>query len=223
MRSNLERLTLPIMAGWLTTGAAADIISTSSSVLIQPLPDVLLLGAKEDTDHAFVFEERHGLVLAAPLHVDLIAPFDWTATIGQPVPPAALGGDLPAGLGVNSHLVHYDPVGTTLILTRVEGTIAFQNPVLGAIVMTQHLNDSDSLLGVPGTVYAQGFTYRGMEEFDHAKVTLVDPYTVEFRLFAGPVMNEFRVITAIPEPAPALLAIIGLLLTARRTTPRRPR
>jgi len=193
-----------LVSGVLPAPAAADISGVTGQVVQDTLPTNLWIGWKEGIT-AFVFEENQNLVLGSNLTVDLLAPFDWTA------PAALAGGTVPAGTVLNSHLVHFDPLGSPSTTKTVTGTVTFSNKILGAIVTTSSLNSTDGLLGPASMTgkYPTGQVYRGLEEGDNVKVTLLNPYTVGFTLKASTALNEFRVLT-VPAPAAIGLGLIGL-------------
>jgi len=191
----------------LAAPAAADITGVTGQAVLDTLPQTLWAGWHEGAN-AFVFEENHNVVLGSPLNVNLLAPFNWTGPVpAAPFPVVAL----PAGTVLNSHLVHFDPVGKSNTNKFAAGTVTFSNKILAAIIETSRLNGTDALLGPASMVgkYPTGQTYRGLEERDNVTVTLLTPYTIAFSLNASSALNEFRVLT-VPAPAAIGLGLIGL-------------
>ena len=220
MKTRIGAIVLTCLAA-MSSNTRADIMATSPSAVVQPLPAVLTLGNTEADNHVTVFEENQALTLDASLHLDLMAPFSWQASIVESSPPAVSGGELAPGSVVASHLVHLDSVGSQVV--RIDGTLRFSEVILGALVLPQSLDTTDVLLGVPGTIYATGQQFRGLDNGDAGTVTLIDPYTITFTLIGGPYIDEFRVLTAAPEPAGALLLVagLGMGLVRRRGSARR--
>jgi len=219
-------LFITTMITFVAVPALSDIIGISGDVAIDTLPKNLFVGNYESNTTATVFEEQHNLTLQSALWLDLAASFDYTMpAIG--LPSTSLGGVVPAGSTINSHIVHLDPIGTTGSISGISGEIEFSNMILGVIVTKYGTDTSytlsglggetdpgsypwetDKTLGIALTNYPAWNPYRGLEEGDH--IWLIDPYTLAFDLNAsGTYVNEFRIITT-PIPGAVLLGLLGL-------------
>jgi hypothetical protein len=113
------------------------------------------------------------------------------------------------------------------------GSITFDAPILGVEVVTTSLNNTDSLLGAPGTVYpAPSDTNSGLElntpgcqqgppaatqcGDDEFSIS-ADGHTLGFFMSTGQSEDQMRVILGVvktPEPGSIGLAFLGLLLVA---------
>jgi hypothetical protein len=102
--------------------------------------------------HGFV--ERTGYVLPTAVSVNLNKPGDYTSF-------GSNAGSISAGTVVDCYYLLYDPVGSTN--STSSGTISFSSPILGLIVSTASLRDSDPILGSKGTVYPSNQNARGFE------------------------------------------------------------
>lgn len=69
------------------------------------------------------------------------------------------GQTLPAGLRVNSFLLHFRPDSKE----QVRGIVRFDQPILGVICSGKHLNKSDAVFGVSSVHYPKGIYPRGLE------------------------------------------------------------
>lgn len=89
----------------------------------------------------YFFREKQGYELSEPLHAD----FGGTGVInhqgGSPMQP----GVVIEGETVNSYYLHYDQRGD-VGQTPVNGSFSFQNKILGVIVSTGRLDDSNQVL-----------------------------------------------------------------------------
>lgn len=157
------------------------------------------------------FNEAQGVVLGAPLTID--------------------GGSIAAGTVVDSHMIFLNNAGSSLLEhgfgTAGPVTWTFSGNILGVISGAdgKDLEDSDSILGAPGSLYPGAFAARGLEG---------DPlvgFNDDFYSFSGNVLTVglrvtepgdwMRVVTApAPIPLPAagwmLLAGLGALGAAAR-------
>lgn len=132
---------------------------------------------------------------------------------GQTAFAAASGPTLAAGTVVDVYYVYFDPAGTQNGI----GFVTFDAPVLGIVAYTSRLPLSD-FLRVGGAPYpgVPAFANRGWEETEWAQLS-ADRRTLTFRGFASNPGDQFRIITAVPEPASSLLVGLGLAaMWARR-------
>ncbi|MDX2146822.1 MAG: hypothetical protein SFZ23_04810 [Planctomycetota bacterium] len=194
------------LAGAATVSFGAISSVTGSALLISPPPSTAL-GALQSNTRAPAFDERQDLVLGAGLSVDITTPGIYDA-LSDLTP-----GVIAAGTRVHSHYLYADPERRES--TVYEGSVLFDQQVLGIIVLRSALNASDAALGAPGTIYADNEA-RGLE-FGQDRVTLVlSGNRVNFRFTTSTATDDIRVITAVPAPAGVLALAPALLATLRR-------
>jgi len=138
-------LTTP--GGYYVTGNVQEI----------PPPPSVTLGATEDSKWIRTFGERDGCVLPSGVKVDGVGPGTYTGG-------SHTTGTVAAGTMVSSTYLFFDPVGNGPADTC--GQITFSSDILGVIFISGTLDQSDPVLGHPGTVYPTGLSARGFEP-DH--------------------------------------------------------
>jgi hypothetical protein len=140
-----------------------------------------------------------------------------------------------AGTAVDSYFLHSDPVS---LVANFFGTVTFDREILGVILLAPRLNESDSVLGAPGTAYPTGELARGVEESSTEldAVTLsADRRTLTVALRTLGKADQLRVVTAsslvvpaapTPEPTSVVMLVVGAGISAlglrrrgRRETP----
>ena len=194
--------------------ADAAVVSTSGSVSFEASP----YPSASDTE-IFVFDEQQSVAFVAS------QPFNF--------------GGVSAGTLVNSHYLQFDPVSISTVTVGM-GTVTFDAPILAVITTTDFLNadlspdvsaTADQYFGLENTLgpYFQGAPgteqFRGLgSPLDNLDIT-IGSNTLVIRSLEVPVegaIDAIRVLTAIPEPATALLVLAGGLALARRSKPRPP-
>ncbi len=171
---------------------------------------------------ANVFEEQHDVLLGAPLQVDISDPgIPGVYSTGDSYAP----GVIPAGTRVSSFFIHYDTPGVNV--GEGEFLINTDADILGVILTDNLLDASDPILGNAGTIYPTGLQLRGTTSDPtegNDKVTVgffndVTSRTLIINMQVGAVLDQIRVITAVPEPSGIVLAAMALgslALFARR-------
>lgn len=198
--------------------SVAGIISLSGAFTeISPPPSVEEGNLESGTEY-FVFPEQINFELPSILSVDITSP-------GSYVGKGALSpGTIPLGTAVDSYFFHMDPPGTnnTQILL---GSVTFSTDILGIIVVAGNLDGSDLVVPYPGTLYPTGNAVIDRGSLDSSAdqdsmELLSDLRTINVRLYVGSEnVEQFRVITAIPEPTTGFLVafgLIGLAINGRR-------
>ncbi len=153
-------LTLAQSAGAELTGGP-DIIAAPSSVA-----DSSVAGGASN-NHQQAFNEKQAVPLLAPIFVD--------------------GGVIPAGTGVNSHMIFLnqpDCVGPCPSLSDLNETWTFNGNILGVMSDTGGLLEaaSNPVLGAPGTFYPGAFPDRGLETNDSYAFPLANAITVNMHV-----------------------------------------
>jgi hypothetical protein len=196
----------------LVAGAPASggILLTSGAVQVtSPPPADVTNGALTSNTVVRVFAEQLGLTLGSDLTVNITTPGTYTGSL---TPGAIL-----AGTVVDSYFLHADPASSST--TAYSGSVTFDTDVLGLIVLDNRLDNTDAVLGRPGTLYPTGFNGRGLElGSTQDQITLsADRRTVSFSWHAAVAMDSVRVVTAATSaavPATAVPAPGGLALAA---------
>jgi len=205
-------IAVAVLAGLCTHHAHADIAHISGAAGMGTTTTDLRLDQSESGDLQLL-DEMQDVVLGCPLTLDL--PASYLSSLGGPWVyaahgvPASAQATLPAGTVVRSHLVHFDPFGSTL--DSAVATITFDEPILGLMVTDGSLNASDSL-GLASITYPS--TKRGLEGnstyTDSLEFTLLSPKVLDVRmLIANTGLDQVRVITT-PVPGGLLLGATGL-------------
>lgn len=203
-------LAAPVSAAFMTIGAVE---------LADPPPLSVVQGATEDDDTIIAFPELEDIELLVDLAVDITT----SGTFG--LEAQLTPGVIPAGTKVSSFFMHFDPVGTPEdpFSAFAAGSLVFTSdrPILGVMVLGPALSASDSILGLPGTIYPTGDGSRGLGLVPQDIINITaDQLSVTLALAAGAGVDQIRVIvSAIPEPSTfALLglAVVGLTGWRRR-------
>jgi len=183
-----------------TSMSAAVVATTSQLKMLRPPPPSAELNNLESDTHAFWFQERAHVVLAGQVAVDIVDPGTYQAN-NLPV-----GLELPAGTPVNSYLVHVEPEQGGGI--KVQGKLTFDTDIVGVILVTSALNDSDDELGAVGTTYPKHFNRGtvgrgGSREFKDTVAVSPDRRTLTINVQGDGTADQLRILTA-PDPLPTL-------------------
>ena len=170
-----------------------------------------------------IWTEQTAITLAAPvvLDTDLANPALQYVINGPGVGQVAFfpggGPTIVPGTRVDVYFAYFDPAGTQ----GGVGSVTFDAPVLGIVAYTQRLPFSD-FLRVGGAPYpgVPAFASRGWEDTEWAHLS-ADRRTLTFFGFASDPGDQFRIITAVPEPASSLLVGLGIAAMCARRRNRR--
>ncbi len=206
--AGLSAAVVAVCAAW--SGAA--VVGTTGAVATAPLPASLVQGAMESNTTAWIMFERER-VLNQPVEVDITSAgvFDQLADLTP--------GAIAAGTRVRSYILHADPVGSSV--RTYEGTVRFDEVVIGIIVRGTRLAATDSLLGGIGTTYDGASEGRGLElnqagTADEVSLSMTpDRRIVGIRWTASTATDEIRILT-IPGPGTAGVTLLGVIAVARR-------
>jgi hypothetical protein len=198
-----------------TSTTQATILNPTGNVTIVSPPSDVSIGALESDTTILAFPEQQNVTLPDDITVDITlpgtSPFNGVQNLSA--------GVIPAGTEVDSYFVHFDKVGDSNSTVTAMGSIAFDSNVLGLLVLDNELNLTNSFPGLPGTNYGIE-AGRGLEIVgggantgNNDQITLsADRRTVSFSLRNGQTPDDFRVITAVPEPSTFVLLAIGFVL-----------
>jgi hypothetical protein len=184
---------LPVIVLVLALGAtgvfAAVTFVTGDMVFLSPPPASVVDGALESSDEVYVFNERQNVRLSSSLLTDD------SETI-------------PAGKFVNSHLVHFDPVGSSSSpVVSVSGSVNFDGEILGLFTTNDGLDNTDATFGLSGTQYPTGENRKLDEGGVNVDTATVDGSNLAVELRASFGIDQVRVITVhqrAPTPGPSV-------------------
>ncbi len=208
-RAALAGLTGIAAALLVAAPAGATVTATTGAAQVAAAPASVRPGAVESDTVVRVVTERT-LTLSASLTVSV------TDATG-----AMTAKTLLAGACLQSHLLHFDAVGTGTT-SSLSGTASFSQPVLGVVPLSPLLDVTDSgavPFGLPGTAYPSGDASRGIEPRipvinpNGDLLMLSNPTTVGFT-FRTDGFDQVRILTqcdpppVVPDvPLPAMLSI----------------
>lgn len=169
-------------------GATGHVIVSGAVVFVEA-PESVRGGALVSDTGAHLFIECDVRTLAAPLRCDTTIP--GIIAVGRPGNP----GTIFAGAHVRSYLLHADvSQGRSAVL---QGTIVFEDEIIGVITERALLDDSDQSLGREGVLYPTGGRWRGWFDGDKDDWITVaaDRRTLSFRCHTGQWVDQARIIT----------------------------
>jgi hypothetical protein len=221
-----------LCAAWMATATAtsdahAQVISTGGAVTFVASPPADVSSNNWESNTLIrAFAERQALTLSQDVMADITAPGTSPGASDQNLS----AGTITAGAIVDSYTLHFDVNGSRATNDALEttGTITFGRPILGLLVLSTTQNNTNALLGLPGETYSSGpdhgleLTPGGGGTSDVITLSS-DRRTITLDLHNASFADDLRVVTTAPEPGlAALLAGLGMVLTARRRrSPRR--
>lgn len=202
-----------------SNGDARGGFVTSGNLVPTAPPLSVLIGDLESDTQVSVFQERSNFILPTNVMVNLSLPgVASPVNLLNPSPAAIL-----AGTAVDSYFLHADPVS---LVANFFGTVTFDRAILGVVLLAPRLNESDPILGAPGTAYPTGELARGVEESSTEldAVTLsADRRTLTVALRTLGKADQLRIITAsslvvppvaTPEPTSVAMLVVGAGVSA---------
>lgn len=208
---------IPWLLALVVAGCCQLLAATANAALIPiPAPPSVALGALTSQNNTgYIFFESFK-VLPGPLAVDINAPGLYNSNApGTP-------GVIPQGTTVLSYMIHHQSPRAQL--GQLTGGFIFPGTVVGIIYDDATLDLSDPVLGNPGTLYPTGLEFRGFD-------LITNPILPDSILWSGnslavivqsntqTVMDQLRVIVAVPAPATIwlmVLAVGGLFFSRSR-------
>jgi hypothetical protein len=208
-----------VVAAWFSAGTAtADIIGTTGAIDIISSPPSVKPGQLTSNTNIFTFQEQSRLSLPTSVAVDITSAGTYASNA------SLTPGTIAAGTLVQSYFLHTDTASGSQMF---DGSVTFSTPILGVMVLSATLSNSDSTLGAPGTTYPTNDSQRGLElSSDQDHVTLSsDLTTLTVHFFTHGNVDEVRILTAapVPEPTSLLVAACGVIafpMAFRRRTKR---
>lgn len=210
------------------TASSSSILSVTPNVVQAPIPLSLLKDVTQSNTSIFAYQEKQGVLLNTTLFVN----FTGTGTYHPALTNEAANSLINAGSIVDSYLFHFDILyqGSNI---RALATITFDSDILGIIGSHNPLVSSDTLLGIPGTLYETtqpGAGGRGLEGADFSTslsrdwITISgDRRTLTLDIGVGDWFDDIRIVVdgrgqTVPLPATLPLLFVGfiMLLISRR-------
>lgn len=176
-----NRATIPSASSWMASvgssdaagvlkcpkgffrGGGAGSPATTPNVEEVGVPTSAVFNDLESNITIHLFPEWDSYILPADVRVDITEPGYYENNYGRS------SGVIPAGTSLGCWFIHFDPVGSQQCVSS--GAIRFDVDILGLIVQTGSLDQTDAILGAPGTVYPTGQSSRGFEN-NAEKITL---------------------------------------------------
>jgi hypothetical protein len=197
------------------TGAEAAAPTLGGSVVQIAPPASVVPGALESNSQIRFFKERSAILLNQSITVEITQP----SIVDQVVDLTP--GQIAANQLVDSYFLHTDTLAGSGIVT-FQGSVVFDAPVLGILVLGSSLDATDAVLGSPSTAYfSPSNIYRGFDGPDFSTSSdavrdlvqlSLDRRTITLQLRTEAFTDQVRVITAVvPEPTSLALAA-GCLL-----------
>jgi uncharacterized repeat protein (TIGR01451 family) len=196
----MKKIMLICFMALIATSAQGAIIGTTGDVDdTQLIPVSLVTGAYESDASIFIFAEQQAFALTGDLTLDIDA-----SGLYQ-LETDLTGGTIPSGTKVNSYIMHFDKVGGAGDLS-LAGSVTFDRDVLGIIILTENLDNSDDAVGDAGTQYEsdspdpQWHDFREPELNGQDTIDLSgDKRTVTVAWFTAQAIDEIRIIEQAPS------------------------
>jgi hypothetical protein len=148
-------VTLLLVALGGSTVLAGVSTTTGTIVSIDP-PASVVRGELESDSVMRLFQEQEDLELSGDVVVNIINDGTYDAS-SDPIGTETV----PAGTWVDSYLLHMDPVGAPSNWVCIDGSVTFEEDIIGLILFNAQLEGSDGTLGYSATVYPASGTDAG--------------------------------------------------------------
>ncbi|MES2794292.1 MAG: FecR domain-containing protein, partial [Planctomycetota bacterium] len=147
--------------------------TTGTMRFVHPAPTSVAEGHTESNETLLLFLERERQMLTDTLPVTVTEPGLYTTFTDRIA-------WLPAGVEVDSYLVHFDPVGSksNQAPVSVRGTVTFDRPILGLIARGDQLTYGDSGFASPRTQYIAEPIYHPKKEMRYDLSNISPGYAI---------------------------------------------
>lgn len=180
-----------LAAFMLVAVAGANVSGTTGDIVEIAAPSSVVHHTLESNSDIQLFSESRGVVLSKKLRVDVPGV---QASDNRNRPK---NGVIPKGTEVNSYMLHSDPVERPRRAVKYEGTVTFDEVVLGIVVKSSKLRKTDAELGSGVTDYPDGLLLRGLElnsRGDSVKLSR-DGHKVTVKFRTSAFIDQIRIIT----------------------------
>lgn len=198
---------------------SAAVINKSTNVsIVSPLPD-MRQGNLESDSTIYLLPERQRYWLPNSVAVDITSP----GAVPGSEDKGLSEGTIEAGQFIDNYLLHVDSISgdsdDPADIVEYLGSITFDQDIIGIIVRVSNMDESNLTLGLPGTTYAHGVN-RSLELVPDgvgvvapdAIMLSADRRTISMDIRNGNSIDEFRIVTAVPEfNSVSLVAVVGIL------------
>lgn len=197
----------------LSAARAATPTTTGDAEILHEPPDDVRTGRLEHNSRAIIFAEQTDFTTEGPLKVDVSRPGEVVklenkvgkrgrVKRGKKKTLNLSPSVIPAGKRVSSYYIHFDPVGKENTERVATGSVTFDEEVIGLILTTEKLLDSNEIAGSPTTQYPGGQA-QDVELTKGTRLSLsADKRTVSFTLRATTHADNIRVITEADAEVP---------------------
>jgi ferric-dicitrate binding protein FerR (iron transport regulator) len=173
----------------------AGIDEVSDLVSFIPPVDIQPIGQYRSNTRLYLLPEKQNVKLQENLEIDFKLP------LKLPVQECKPCMKIKRGCRISSYLLFFNSEEPKSWdnMQILEGSVRFAKPILGIIINDERLARTDSLLGLPDTIYpdqyGRGLKLEGKTRSTNDKIDLSeDQRTLTFRLYTGPNMDSLRIL-----------------------------
>ncbi len=207
-----------LLAVSLGFDAQARVIATGGAAVVVAPPAVSAPNVFQSNTEIRVWEEKQNYVttIAIPFNID-----GTPGTYDNPASVATTGGTLSAGSLVDSHMIHFDQVGSGT--TTLTGSVEFEDPIIAVFVLCDELDTGDGDIGTPTTAYTKcppTANFRPVDWLttgDNEQIIIsADQRSIDVTLRTSNVMDQVRVVTSagVAAPVPSMGPLFGSIMLA---------
>ena len=160
-RANSSELTesLRCPKGYFEDGGSQTLNVSGSITELRPRPSSVVPNeGQQSNSKIFGFMEQEGYILPAALTVDITKPGNYGRSQSG---YGSTSGTIPAGTAVDCYYLIYDPSSSGSI---TNGSVTMSSPIIGVIVQTNTLDNTDKVIGRKDTKYPVNQNSRGFEK-----------------------------------------------------------
>lgn len=210
----MNKWNLSVVVVLMYMGAAsanAGIASTSATVggfEVLGSPPADLQNNAYQSDNARIFVEQSNFVLPQAITVDTVTPGLYDAESDYTGKSVVI----PQGWVVDVYLIHLD----SPTFGEVDGTIVFDQDIIGLIPLRDSLFATNPVLGAAGTTYQTPGAVGVHDSAEDAITLHADLRTLDLHLTQEGQIDSMRVIVGVPEPGMSSLALVMALAATQR-------